>query len=158
MFKPKIFEGGRSEPLQKSAEFKIVKIRNSVIEEEKIFEKFEILGLIKNIAKEEDIEDDQLEITEEYYDRNNKLVGLRVYVKVGRAKGVGWGSIFYEYMVKGVHEGLGSSADSSICRIYGTIDNPDVPDQGGIVGEYKDGKWELRPGVIAPKATNLHLL
>lgn len=157
MFKPKIIEGGQSAPLPESKKFKKVIIENSVIKEQKIFEKTEIMGLIENIAKEEGFTADQLAITEEFYDKDNNLIGLIAVVKSSRAKGEGWGSIYYDYMIKGSYGKHGGSIETSICRIYGTVDNPDVADQGGIVAKYKNGGWVLTPGVISDRAVDIKI-
>lgn len=153
MFTLELIKGGSDKPLPQSKNF-IKKIADSsTIEEEKIFSKGEILGLIEQIAKKENIKSDQLTIAKEVYDKYGNLIKLYAKVKEGRVLGEGWKSIEYIYMIKGERGDGDFSKMSNISRIYNLTD-PEAS-HGGIVAQYKNGKWELTPGKIAPKGMNL---
>lgn len=154
-FKPEIIKGGNEHRMSQISDLKKDIIADSKIEEEKIFTRGEILGLIEQIAKEENIKPDQLRLLNEKYDEQGNLVCLSVEVKKGRALGEGWKDMEYDFIIKGTHGQAGFSNTSVVCKSYNSSD-PGT-DQGGIVGEYIDGKWVISPGRISPKAESFKL-
>lgn len=134
---------------------KILTEDESVIRENKIFLKEEILQIVEKIAKEEGFKKEQLEVVREIHDKAGRLVALDVSVTPGRARGEGFNDIMFYYILKGVHGKTGFSDESVIMRTYSTPDNKDYPSSGGVVGRYINGEWKLSPGEISPNAKDL---
>lgn len=147
-----LVKGGKDRFPEKSSDFKEETIEDSIIKEERVFSKNEILGIIEQIAKKEGISSDNLEISGEKYDKDRNLIILYVKVKDTRAIYEGYKSIEYDYMIKGNHgKKSGFSSSSDITRVYNCNDSESF--QAGIVAKYSDGKWELSPGKINPTVT-----
>ncbi|MFA6272275.1 MAG: hypothetical protein WC693_04185 [Patescibacteria group bacterium] len=155
MFKPEIIKGGQDKPLAQSADFITRTIEKSEIKEGKVFSQGEILGIIEQIAKQEGIKQGQLEISEETYDSKGNIIVLSVKAIEGKARGQGWTSIEYTFMIKGDHDTVGGSLESGICRMY-NLETGDP--EGGEVATYRDGAWILSPGEIAPKVSDLNII
>lgn len=133
---------------EKRTPIEVVEI--SKIEEEKVFEKEEIMAIIEEVAKAEGFPKEQLEIEREFQDTKGNLIGLMVIVKPARAKVMGWERISYDYVIKGTHGPGGGGAETLVVRVYLSLDQDKI--QPGIVAEYKDGKWILSPGNVLPTA------
>lgn len=155
MFKPELIKGGQDSPMSETENFQTRVLEQSEITETKIFSKGEILGLIEQISKQEDIQSSELEITDEAYDQEGNLIVLSVRVIPDKAKGQGWTSIEYTFMIKGKHGAEGFGEESNICRIV-NIDKPEES-QGGIVATYDNDKWELDPGNISPRTDDIKI-
>lgn len=124
----------------------VVMVEDSETKEEHIFSKEEIFEIISTIAEAEGFKKDQLRILREQYDANKNLIGLLVAVVPGRARGEGWGSIEYNYTLKGKHGKTSTSIETTIVRIRSRVSDPEDFVSGGIVARYKDGAWVLNPG------------
>jgi hypothetical protein len=146
-----LIKGGEDMPISEAAEYITKKIEGSKIEEERTFNRGEVLGLIEQLAKKEGFGTNDLEIAREYFDKNDQLILLEIVVNEARAKNSGWGDIAYQFMIKGSHtQEAGFTLETGISRVYATIDDPKMCIAGGIIAEYKNGKWELNPGHISP--------
>ena len=64
MFKPEIIKGGQDTPMAETEHFEARVVENVEITEDKIFSKEEVLGLIEQIAKQENIQASELIISE----------------------------------------------------------------------------------------------
>ena len=123
------------------------------IEEGRTFGREEIIRIIEKIAAEDGFKNEQLEITKEIYDPEGKLLTLTMRVKSGRTKGEGFGHIWYDFLLKGNRGG----DYHSLTEIFRTVSEKDRPDElipAGIVGRYKNGKWELTPNEFVPQAAH----
>ena len=146
---------------QKEQENHIRKIQESVVEEKKVFSRTAIIELIQQIAEQEGLGSDKLKIEGEVYNKDNVLVGLKmsyegnIFVKKLNSF---FKSAEYEYMIKGTHEGVGSSMFTGVAKVYHS-DNPEET-QGGIVAEYhgENDKWKISPDSISEKAGEIKLL
>lgn len=149
MFKPEIIKGGKDITLPQAKDYKKETAKDSEIREERVFPKQEIIGIIEQITKEEGFKPGQLEVTDEIYDSQGNLIIMSIRVVKGRAMGQGWQNIDYDYMIKGNHGNEGFTDVTCVNRIYNFKDSQ--TSQAGLVAWYKNGKWELRPGEIAPR-------
>ena len=149
MFKPEIIKGGQDTPMAETEHFEARVVENVEITEDKIFSKEEVLGLIEQIAKQENIQASELIISEESQDQDGNLILICVQVAEARAQAQGWESIEYMYQIKGSlgQEGIGNV--SVISRIYNLVDPQMV--EAGQVAVYEDGQWTTDPGKISPK-------
>jgi hypothetical protein len=150
-----LVKGGKERLLDRSKQYKKKIIEDSIIGEKRIFNMGEIQGLIEQIAKEEGFNKQDLEIDKEFYDKQGNLIQLGVKVKKSRALAEGWGDIVFDFMIKGNHGKVGFSNETLVSRAYATKDKPTEYVSGGIVAIFKNNRWQLKPGEIAPTAENI---
>lgn len=93
-----VVQGGR-----KFGAAKVERPGNALILEGHIFNKEEILSLIKFLAEREGFKREDLIPQMERYDAKGNLMALRLKIKRGRAEGTGFKQVIYEYLIKGVH-------------------------------------------------------
>jgi len=141
-------KGDEDKKLPLSENFTETIIQNSIIQEEKIFNEGEILGLIERLAQLEKINKKYLALQERILDEKGNLIGLSVIVQPERAYASGWRSINYEYSIKGTH-GHEKAGQTFIARIYNLCE-PQTS-QGGIIAKYQNGQWVLSPNQIDPQ-------
>ncbi|MCI0533378.1 hypothetical protein L0Y49_04125 [bacterium] len=157
MAKPEfhIIKGGKDTPMPERTGFETTTDNDYSIEEEKIFSKGEILGIIEQLARSEGISAKDLELAEESIDSYGNLIALVVDVKGETPKKQGWTSVFYEYRIKG--QGQNSfSENTSIARIYNNEDEETA--NGGIVARFENGVWKLAPGTIDTRGDDVAAL
>ena len=146
-----LIKGGKDHEPARAEGFKRLCVGNSEINEKKIFNRGEVLGLIEQIAKKEGIKAGELEIYREYYDLDGNLVSLDIRVNKQGCMANGWGRIEYCFVLAGNQPECASSLNSGISRTYARKDDPDQFIAGGIVAEYLNNKWKLSPGAISPE-------
>ena len=149
MFKPDIIKGGQEQPMAESENITRRVVKNAEISEDRVFSKEEVLSLIEQIAKQENIQPSELTISEEAQDQDDNTIVICVQVAEARAQAQGWESIEYMYQIKGRlgQEGVGNV--SVVTRIYNLVDPQSM--QAGQVALYEDGQWKIDPGKISPK-------
>jgi|GEM_PF-4653170 hypothetical protein len=145
MFKPEIIKT----PMTESENLEARIVENIEITEDKIFSREEILSLIEQIAKQENIQPNELIISEEAQDPDGNTIVICVQVAETRARAQGWESIEYMYQIKGNlgQEGVGNV--SVVSRIYNLIDPQSM--QAGQIAIYEDEEWIMDPDKISPK-------
>lgn len=118
---------------------KIEKIYAAEIREEVIFSRQDIAKLIILFAVENKLELDKLEVTEVVTTEEGALLVLEV--RYNTADG---GYQLFNYTIKGRHKGDGKGYKSGTTSIDRTFWNQDgMPENGGLIAEYKDGKWNF---------------
>jgi len=153
-----LISGGKDKPIAKKEDWQERVIKDSKIEEVRVFNEGEILGLVEQIAKKEGVAKKALELTDIIYDEDGNLIGLMVGVKPEVANLQGWGKISYDYMIKGVHRGCGFTDESMIARVYANKEDPNTWVAGGIVARFGNDKWSIDPGQIAPTARDIEII
>jgi hypothetical protein len=146
-----LIKGGQDQPLPQAPDYLERTNPDSVIEETKIFSEGEILGLIEQIAKAENINRADLEVRERTYNQNGQLVILAVGIKKEKLQVYGWGDLEFNFMIKGNYKKLGFSNESVIIRVCAHTSEPENFTHGGVVAKYRDNQWQLTPDEFAPE-------
>lgn len=141
-----VVQGGR-----KREEGRIQRIENAIVLEEKIFSKEDVSTLIENAAVAEGFKKEDLVVAAEEYDGKGNLIGLKFQIKMGRAKGTGFGRVTYEYTIRGMHGKGKYEPYSAIIRIAVPYNNPDNP-QKNVVAKFDSGAWKSSAvKIVAPR-------
>lgn len=155
MPKFEVIEGGKKDGTPKikevSHEQKKV-VSDSKIESARIFTRAEIISLIEDVAQQEGFKKNELAIDREVYDTHGNLLLLDMKVNIDRARGAGWGNIWYSFHIKGDVGAATYSFHTIIERTYASVSEPEGPTDGGIVALYNEQRkeWKLSPGSMSP--------
>ncbi len=155
--KPKLFvinQGDGRKRGEINPETKIEITKNSLIEQNRMFSKAEIVNLMHDIAREERVEKNELYSEKEVYDKNGNLIIIDMMVVPDKIRKLGWGNIKYSFMIKGscqTKNGRQGSLYGGVFRFNAPIDSPDEYITGDEVARYDEvtNKWKLKTGGFA---------
>lgn len=127
------------------------------IDEERIPSKENVVEALHAIAGLEGMQESDLVVEKEMYDKEGTLLVLSMTIDEGRVRGEGWAGIRYDYILAGKHKKNVVSNKTCIMRAYQTVDDPMLWAVGGTVAECKEGEWKYSPGEISSLAQTIQM-